>query len=73
MRWQRRGSGTDSADYFGDEELEEGFEAGDEVVRSERETGDERRLSRELEVGFRDDSDDEEGESDERRGRQTNR
>ncbi|MCJ1259199.1 hypothetical protein MMC24_007035 [Lignoscripta atroalba] len=61
-RWQRRGSTSSSVEYFGDEELEEGYPGGgDEVLRSGREAGEERRLSRELEVGFRDDSDEENG------------
>ena len=52
-----------SADsMFGDEELEEGF--GIEGVpegrrRRDPEAQEDRRLSRDLEVGFRDDSDDE--------------
>lgn len=61
-RWNRRGSQTSANSMFGDEELEEGF--GVEGVPRDRirrgsEAGGDRRLSRDLEVGFRDDSDDE--------------
>ncbi|MCJ1250516.1 hypothetical protein MMC30_007744 [Trapelia coarctata] len=59
-RW-RRGSHASADSMFGDEELEEGYGVG-EIVPADRRnsdagTGDERRLSRELEVGFRDESD----------------
>jgi hypothetical protein len=45
---------------FGDEELEERYGVGDIVLANQINagTGEEPRLSRELEVGFRDDSDD---------------
>lgn len=53
--------------YFGDEELDDGVASGgfgDAVVGRRdadvRDQGSERRLSRELEAGFRDDSDSEE-------------
>ena len=63
--WQNRRRRTQSFDtYFGDEELEEGFEApGVNTADTRRSSGEEdgRRLSRELEAGFRDDSDDEDG------------
>lgn len=47
---------------FGDEELEEGYGVGEIVTADRRnsDAGEDRRLSRELEVGFRDDSDEEE-------------
>ena len=50
--------------YFGDEELEEGMGLHDPSVPSPREpnTG-QRRLSRDLEAGFRDDSDEDEDDS----------
>ncbi|MCJ1321029.1 hypothetical protein MMC15_006371 [Xylographa vitiligo] len=59
-RWGRRGSQASADSMFGDEELEEGF--GIEGVPEERgrrvsEVREDRRLSRDLEVGFRDDSD----------------
>ncbi|MCJ1383871.1 hypothetical protein MMC17_006985 [Xylographa soralifera] len=59
-RWGRRGSQMSADSMFGDEELEEGF--GIEGVPEERgrrgsEVREDRRLSRDLEVGFRDDSD----------------
>ncbi|MCJ1392369.1 hypothetical protein MMC18_005236 [Xylographa bjoerkii] len=59
-RWGRRGSQMSADSMFGDEELEEGF--GIEGVPEERgrrnsEAREDRRLSRDLEVGFRDDSD----------------
>ena len=59
-RW-RRGSQASADSIFGDEELEEGYGIGEIVAADRRnsETGEERRLSRELEVGFRDDSDEE--------------
>lgn len=57
--------GTES--LLGDEELEEGFlEDFVGAGRGRGEDGGERRLSRELEVGFRDESDE---EVEERRGR----
>ena len=59
-RWQRRRS-QNSEGLFSDEELEEGV-AADPVENGAKQDGeaeDGRRLSRELEVGFRDDSDEE--------------
>ncbi|MCJ1472958.1 hypothetical protein MMC13_001607 [Lambiella insularis] len=61
-RWRRRGSQMSADSMFGDEELEEGF--GIEGVPRDRPrrgsvAAEDRRLSRDLEVGFRDDSDDE--------------
>jgi len=66
-RWQqRRGGGADVESSDGEEELgdvgglEGGEEEADEVDRARRDgAGGERRLSRDLEVGFRDDSEDE--------------
>lgn len=59
-RW-RRGSGASADSMFGDEELEEGYGVGEIVAADRRnsDAGEDRRLSRELEVGFRDDSDEE--------------
>lgn len=59
-RW-RRGSGASADSMFGDEELEEGSGIGEIVAADRRNSGVEegRRLSRELEVGFQDDSDEE--------------
>lgn len=61
---RRRASGGES--LLGDEELEEGLLESADQRRISGEEG-ERRLSRELEVGFRDESDDEDGED--KRGR----
>ena len=60
-RWRRRGSQASVDSMFGDEELEEGAGIGEIVVVNRRNSGagEDRRLSRELEVGFRDDSDEE--------------
>ncbi|MCJ1285506.1 hypothetical protein MMC26_004846 [Xylographa opegraphella] len=65
-RWGRRGSQVSADSTFGDEELEEGFGIeGIPEVRGRRsaEVREDRRLSRDLEVGFRDDSDDDSGHS----------
>jgi hypothetical protein len=65
--WQRRDSGASVDSMFGDEELEEGFDVNGGVggrtplVRTPV-VPDGRRLSRELEAGFRDDSDEEEAD-----------
>ncbi|MCJ1433774.1 hypothetical protein MMC27_003139 [Xylographa pallens] len=59
-RWGRRGSQTSADSMFGDEELEEGFGIDgvpEERGRRDSEVREDRRLSRDLEVGFRDDSD----------------
>ena len=60
-RWRRRGSQSSVDSMFGDEELEEGTGIGEITVANRRnsDAGEDRRLSRELEVGFRDDSDEE--------------
>ena len=50
---------TASDDMFGDEELEAGVGGQGEIERARINTDGERRLSRELEVGFMDDSDEE--------------
>lgn len=50
---------TASDEMFGDEELEEGVGGQGEIERAGIDTDDGRRLSRELEVGFMDDSDEE--------------
>jgi len=77
-RW-RRGSHASADSMFGDEELEEGYGVG-EIIPADRRnsdagTGEERRLSRELEVGFRDDSeeDDLKDTGEELRGANTQR
>ena len=60
-RWRRRGSQASVDSVFGDEELEDGMGIGEVVVANSRnsDAAEDRRLSRELEVGFRDDSDEE--------------
>ena len=50
---------TASDEMFGDEELEEGLGGQGEIERAGIDTDDGRRLSRELEAGFMDDSDEE--------------
>lgn len=65
--FSRRRSLSGEESLLGDEELEEGFLDSAEGGRNGGEDG-ERRLSRELEVGFRDESDDEDDDGD-RRGR----
>ncbi len=74
MMWERRTGGRTSADFnFGDEELEEGIDAADHLDHrhtqgAQPDIEGPRRLSRDLEVGFRDDSDEEdEGGDDARR------
>ena len=58
-RW-RRNSQSSGDSLFGDEELEEGFGLDeDRLSRRNSNEGEARRLSRELEVGFKDDSDEE--------------
>ena len=64
----------DADDMFGDEELEEGVDALHGVGEGRRGgeavwDGGGRRLSRELEAGFRDDSDEDEAEPERARGR----
>ena len=61
--FNRRDSSVSADSLLGDEELEEGLRADEQVFR--RDGREERRLSRELERGFKDDSDEEE----ENRGR----
>lgn len=63
-RWQRRHSQATDDSLFDDEELEEGVgmdAAEDGTISSTLAVERDRRLSRDLEVGFRDDSDDEDG------------
>ncbi|MCJ1359267.1 MAG: hypothetical protein MMC33_009268 [Icmadophila ericetorum] len=59
FRNRMRRVSTASDDMFGDEELEEGVGGQGEIERARINTDGERRLSRELEVGFMDDSDEE--------------
>ena len=65
-RWPRRGSQASGDSMFGDEELEEGYGIGDiqaQTARRTAEAGEDRRLSRDLETGFRDDSDEDESDT----------
>ena len=58
-RWTRNSQASGDS-LFDDEELEEDLGADENrMSRRNSETAEERRLSRDLEVGFRDDSDDE--------------
>ena len=60
--------------YFGDEELEEGMGLQDPSLPSPREQEQsQRRLSRDLEAGFRDDSSSDDGDSDGRNHSQRDR
>ena len=61
-RW-RRNSQASGDSLFDDEELEETLVADeDRISRGNSEAAEDRRLSRDLEVGFKDDSDDEEND-----------
>ena len=61
-RW-RRNSQASGDSLFDDEELEENLVADEnQMSRRNSEAAEDRRLSRDLEVGFRDDSDNEEND-----------
>lgn len=71
VRWVQRRNSVSGADFdTGDEELEEGMGIGIEhLPRNAGDHSGDRRLSRDLEAGFRDDSDDDEEEQEDIRGR----
>ena len=56
---QRNNNSTSGDSLLGDEELEEGLLDDSSLPNGGRDADNERRLSRELEAGFRDESDDE--------------
>jgi len=56
--WRRRASDANTDLHLGDEELEEALHS-EHMPRNAQDRGTERRLSRDLEAGFRDDSDEE--------------
>jgi hypothetical protein len=70
VQWARRRTSLASADFnLGDEELEEGL-GTEHLPRNAEDMGLDRRLSRDLEAGFRDDS---ESEDEDGRGRERTR